>query len=552
MMRSLPVVSLLTAGCLVALVAVAGAGAAQDHSYGPEPWNLGLEWTWGNDDGTVHDTYVDDHREMVTQSGKYDAWMTRTTIEEDGESEAYRVTAYVENTHRRVYHEATTTNEEGDPVTAVTQYSPPAPYPMWESIGPGADIHLEVEEHTSYRVGLTPAGSENTTWDWYAWADEEVYNLTTPEGTFEGFNVTVYREAKDSSDVSRFEYFYSPEARNFVATWGADETVDMELTHLQLHPPPVARASSESGTVEEGENLTLRGGASHAIEGEVTEHTWRLPAGVAVDGQVRQAETTVGAENVTVTFPEAGTYEVTLEVAASNDQTDTSTISVRVVERSDEYKLSAPDHAVAGDPVDLRLVTPEGAENVTATWAAEGLGTVEGTDPAPVFQQPGRYTVDVTYEDSRGNTGTLSHEVVVVEAGGPSASGGNTPDLAEDDPLGPTILSPENGTTVSAEQTLVVARSTGLDDPGLMLPNGLRVPLDGSGEVDSAQVPLPRSSNTIALVDGDTTVDQVTIQQDDDADVRGASNDDDMGTNEAPFPWLATLLLAPLLRRRSR
>jgi NADPH:quinone reductase-like Zn-dependent oxidoreductase len=103
-----------------------------------------------------------------------------------------------------------------------------------------------------------------------------------------------------------------------------------------------------------------------------------------------------------------------------------------------------------------------------------------------VFPQSGRYTVNVTYEDNEGTTGWLTHDVVVVEGNTAAGTRNGTTDVTDGatSPLGPAILAPENGSTLADRQTLVVARIAGLEDPALVLANGLRVPFDGLEDVE--------------------------------------------------------------------
>lgn len=552
-MRLAPGVALLVTASVTLLLVVGGGAAAQDE-FGPRPWELGMEWTWGNGSASQH-TVVDDHTQMATHGGTYDVWMTKTTREEADGSSSFRVSAWEEGTHRRVYDEVHTYSSSGEPMRAMTEYSPPTAFPVWGEIGPGAEFYQEVEVTTNYMVGMQPAGGETTTWDWVAVADYETYNLTTPAGTFEGFNVTVYREEVNGSRANRYEYFYAHEPRTFVATLDGEGETDFELTDYDLRPPPVARGYTSPPIADVGENVTLYGHRSKALDGEIADISWKLPAGAIYEGQRLEETTRVEGENVTVRFPEPGRYTAQLNVTATNNRSAEVPIGIRVADRSGTFKVTGPRHALVDEPTSFRLVPSEGVEVQEATWRAEGIEPVSGTEPAITFPREGRYTLNVTYTDSEGNTGSLTHDLVVVDVGNATSRGtlggsaGANPDAAG---MVPGILSPDNGTRFDEAQTLIVARAAGLDDPKLMLPNGLGVPLDpGADGIDTAQVPLPEGTHRIELVDGNATVDAVTLTYEDhDAQADGA--DRVLGTNDVPFPGLAVLLFAPLLRRNPR
>lgn len=450
-MRSLPTAILLAVGSLAA-VALVFAGAASAQSYGPDPWEIGMEWSWGSDD-TSQRSYIDDHTKLATSTGKYDVWRTQTSY--DGETtSAHRVTMWVENNHRRAYDEVNMRQAAGSPITSMTEYSPPAPFPMWEGIGPGADIQLEVTEYTSYRSGLQYLGSEETTWDWYAVASHDVHEVDTPAGTFEGFNVTVYKEEVDGDDAALYRYFYAHEARHWVATYDSDEELDLKLNQLQLDPPPIARGFAAPNIAQLGDEVTLYGHESHTHDGEIASHAWTVPAGVTVDNATLTEETTIEATNVTVRFDDAeqDRYRFVLTVTGTNGQTATDPVTVRVVEPDERYQLEGPGWSTVGEPTQLRLVPPENRTVQEARWTVDGPGDVDPDDgqrldPEIVFPHPGGYTVSVTYTDNEGTTGTLSHDVFVIGGDGFSIRGDPDQDTVQagDDAVGPAIINPEIG-----------------------------------------------------------------------------------------------------------
>lgn len=556
-MRSLPAALVLVLSSLaVVCVVLAGGTAAQ--TYGPGSWEIGMEWSWESND-TSQRSYIDDHTKLATASGKYDVWRTQTSYEGETTS-AHRVTMWVENNHRRAYDEVSMRNG-GDPITSMTEYSPPAPFPMWEGIGPGADIQLEVTEYTSYRSGVQYMGSEETTWDWYAVASPDVHEVETPAGTFEGFNVTVYKEEVDGDDAALYRYFYSHDARHWVATYDSDEELDLKLDELKLDPPPVARGFAAPNLLEAEGETTLYGHQSHTFDGEIASHEWRIPAGVTVDNTTLTEETTIEATNVTVRLDGADQerYRFVLTVTGTNGQTASDPVTVRVVEPDDRYQLEGPDWTEVGEPTELHLIPPKNGTVQEVDWRLEGpdgeeqLDEKDGLDAEIVFSQAGSYTVSVTYTDNEGTTATLTHSVFVVGGDGFSIQGDPDADTVQAgaDAVGPAIVNPENGTRMATSSVDIAVHTSGLENPKLVLPNGLRVPLETDEPIDIATVPLTPPESTIRLVDGNQTLDQVTLLYEEPADP-GTAESQDTGTNQAPFPWLSALLLAPLLRRRTR
>lgn len=541
------VLLLVLAGMAIA-VALSGQAAAaedsEDPEFGPRAWEIGMEWAWDNGSAT-QETAVHDHKELATRDGRYQVWMTRSHRNLEDGSQHMRVTAWTEGAHRRAYDEVHIYRSGQDPLTVTTSYSPPAAFPIWETIGPGASWAKEVKTVTSYMVGTTPAGQETHTWKWAAWADNHVYNLTTPAGTYEGFNVTVYKEEVNGSDASRYRYFYAHEARHFVATFDSDENVDFELTDVVLKPPPNARGFTVPTIATVGENITLYGFRSSARSGEIDTIEWVLPNGTVLPGP-----------NATTRFDDAGVKKVKLRVSDTTGQVSTVPLSIRVIERTPNFKIAGPSHATVEEGTSFRLIPPGDREVRRATWHARNVPTQSGTQAEMVFPEAGSYNITVTFVDSEGTTGRVHHKVRVVEGSGQAAGNGTAANGAlreSAQSLVPQILSPENNTRLDQKQALIVARTTELDDPALVLGNGLRVSLDDQGNIASAQVPLSGDTTRIELVDGHRIIDAVTLLRgSSDVSTNGGSDDGSPGTNSVPFPWLAPLLVIPLLRRRER
>lgn len=548
-MRPPPPGTLLALTLLCALGLVISSAAAVE-ARGPQPWEIGMEWFWESDD-VEEASEVDDHTRIQTPAGLYDAWRT-TTLRHDDEGTVHRLTMWVEDDHRRIYDEVTMRQADGAPVTAMVEYTPPAPFPMWGGIQPCAQTTQEIKESISYRQGFTPAGSQRTTWNWTASASCDVFEMDTPAGALKGFNVTVYKEEVDGEDSELYRYFYAPEARHYVATYMSGE-VDMRLVDYDLDPPPIAIARASTTMAQPGEEVTLSARASYALAGEIDGYEWRVPAGVTLGEEPLQEALTVvdPAFNVTFEDPTEDTYRFELTVTATNNRSARDIVTVLITEGDEgAFTLNGPPFTFTDEATEFLLSPPEGGTITDATWEAEGIDPVTGTNPEIVFPQAGSHTVRVTFTDSEGTTDHLAHDIVVIEGFGQAAATRDDATALEGQQLGPSILFPENGTTMASAEVLIVARTAGLEDPKLLLPNGLRVPLETHENVDAATVPLPRAENAIQLLDGDEIVDQVLVHHDettDDPSPEAATEDE---AQPVPFPWLVALIIAPFLRRR--
>lgn len=550
-MRQSTVVVVLFTLAVTSALPMPAMGTQGDHEVGPREWTLGMSWHWENET-SFQDVWVTDDTEMKTRHGSYDVWMTRSRrVAEDG-TEYVTLTAWEKNTHRRVYDQVHIYRQGAESMTASTSYNPPAPFPVWGTITPGGQVSQKIHTVTEYSVGFQPAGREEHTWRWVAWGDEETYNLTMPAGTFEGFNVTIYREEINENDAEagddgsesksqRFRYFYAPEAHHFGATFDSQNELDYQLQDLVLDPPPAGHAESEPAIPQVGETFTLDARKSYDENGNITTYEWTFPNG-----------TTKTGEQVTARFDEPGRKRIQLHLVSDTHQETTLTFTVRVIERTPKFKIAGPSATAVEEGTSFRIVAPEDHELRRAKWQARNVEPRTGEQVELSFPQPGRYNLTVTYVDKQGNTGTLHHEVHVVEVRG---AGNSTLDASEGravDALEPSIVSPANDTKITEKQVLVVARTVGLDDPALLLPNGLRVPLNAHGDIASAQVPIRAETSELRLVDGDTVVDRIVVHQSDEASVAGGANTTTTDTNDAPFPLVTFLLIIPLLRRRKR
>lgn len=503
-----------------------------------------MEWHWSGDD-VEESMWVHEDKELQTSSGRYDVFINKARRTSDDGTYTLRTLAFLEGSHRRAYEEIHVSQPGSETVTQTITYDPPAPFPFWETIRPGKLISLNVTTTTSTMVGLQVVDQETNDWRWVAKADEEKRNFTTDAGTFEGYKVSVYKKNHETGNVTEHRFFYSPEVRHYQAILDGQDSPTIALDDFTLDPPPVAHGQAIPSLPVAGEAVTLDASRSFDRDGNISAITWELPDGTVLHG-----------ETVNTTFDEAGRFRVTLEVTDDHGQTSRVPVPIRVVEAGPRVELVGPTVAEAGEPTPFRLIIPDNKTARQVTWSAPGMETVRGQEVELEFPRSGGYTVTVSFLDSDGNTGRLTHGVQVFGDRGDRASQDAAGAAGNLSSRPPAILEPTNMTKIDREQVLVVARVAGLEDPAIVAGNGLRIPLAQAGGLATAEVPLTGDRSVLTLVDGHDTVDRVIVVHDSDASTTANDSDPtDPDTRDTPVGALAillTLTLTPFLWRRDR
>lgn len=545
-MREMVVVLILLFGSIAGLGFLIGGAAAQMFEPIPKPWTVGMEWSWDGPEAEEK-LWVHEETDLQTPSGRYDVFIHKGRHIQDDGTYKFRMLAFLEGSHRRAYEEIHTTTTGGDQVTQTISYDPPVPFPFWERMEPGKMKVVDSTTTTNTMVGLTPVGQETTEWRWVAKADEETREMTTPAGTFEGYQVSIFKKNQDTGNVTEHRFFYAPEVRHYQAILDGNDDPTLGLTDFTLDPPPVAHGRVIPSLPVAGEPVVLDASNSYDRNGNLTDITWTLP-----DGTTRQGT------QINHTFTEAGRFRLTLSVTDDHHQTTEIPVPVRVVEPGPRLELIGPDVAIAKEPTPYRLVVPEEKTARQITWNGPGLETQHGTDVEIVFPQAGGYKLTVSFLDSDGNTARLTHGVTVFGdrdgAGTSSGQPGQTDRAGQElESLPPAILEPTNNTRFDRDQILVVARVASMEDPAIVLGNGLRVPLASAGGIATAEVPITGERTVLELHEGHDPIDRVVVLRDAPQRSTDTHGDQEASSQEIPLgilPAVLTLTFIAVLRRR--
>ncbi|HXF51919.1 MAG TPA: PKD domain-containing protein [Dehalococcoidia bacterium] len=185
-------------------------------------------------------------------------------------------------------------------------------------------------------------------------------------------------------------------------------------TPTPTNVPPTADAGGPySGS--EGSPIPLDGSGSSDPDGVIVSYEWDLDN----DGQYDDAS----GVNVTVTFPDNGTYTVGLKVTDDDGATDTDSATVEVANVAPTVTLTGPASADEGDTKSYSYsVSDPGADTFPTHTVSCGGGTLsnQSTDTTAgsgsfdcTFPDDGTYVVSVTVEDDDGGSGSDSVSVAV-------------------------------------------------------------------------------------------------------------------------------------------
>ncbi|MCU0859509.1 MAG: PKD domain-containing protein, partial [Thermoplasmata archaeon] len=171
-----------------------------------------------------------------------------------------------------------------------------------------------------------------------------------------------------------------------------------------------------------GEDADITAGDTHVFDGSgssdnlgIASYVWTF-----TDGDDQEL-TGVSPD---YEFLNVGEFEVTLTVTDAAGNSDTDTVTIRVVEGNAAPMADAgPDQTVeAGDTVEFDgLESMDDGEIVNYTWTFLYDGetvTLYGSEPTFAFEIAGEYTVTLTVEDDEGATDTDTVTITVEEKAG--------------------------------------------------------------------------------------------------------------------------------------
>ncbi len=180
------------------------------------------------------------------------------------------------------------------------------------------------------------------------------------------------------------------------------------ITVNNLNRPPVADAGGPY-SVNEGEPITLDGGASSDPDGDSLTYEWDLDN----DGEFDDA---TGAQP-SHTFNDDGAYSVGLRVSdGSLSDTATAVVTVNDLGPTAAFDWS-PKPQLEGAAVaftDLSASSPDAI--ASWDWDFAGLGGGNDQHPAFAFPDDGGYTVTLAVTDEDGSTDTIAQTVTIANA----------------------------------------------------------------------------------------------------------------------------------------
>jgi len=265
------------------------------------------------------------------------------------------------------------------------------------------------------------------------------------------------------------------------------------------------------------EPITFDGMSSFDFDGQIVVYEWDFDADGATDATEAVAE---------YTFPEPGTYDVSLTVADDSGNTDTITLQIEVLGEAGATRpigLSTfqppiadfafmPASSITGETVqfDGTLSVDFDGEIVSYAWDFDGDGTTDATGPIAtyVFREPGTFTVSLTVTDDSGNTDTISVSIEI---------GGELEGDVDDEPAAglPVAGFRQSPTEPIAGEPALFNGTSSLDPGGQIV--GFAWDFDNDGQADST---APLAEHTFAeagpytisltVTDDDGNVDSIT------------------------------------------
>ena len=320
----------------------------------------------------------------------------------------------------------TVTDDDGATASDTVTVTVTEPEPEPENIAPVAVASATPTMGTApLEVQLTGSGSsdEDGTIVGYVWSIDGRDDLTEADPV-----VTLEEAGEYAIILTVTDDDGATDADTVVVTVTAPEPEPENIA-----PIAVATATPISGTAPL--TVSLDGTGSTDEDGTITAYAWTIP------GADNATEATVS-----VTFAEAGAYEVILTVTDDDGATDsdTVTITVEAPENQPPVAVAAASPLTGEEPLEVQFdgsgsSDPDGTI-VAYQWTWTDGDTLTSVDPTATFAA-GTYAVTLTVTDDAGATATDVVEIVVTapEPEADDADGDGVPDTEDNCP---TVANP--------------------------------------------------------------------------------------------------------------
>lgn len=236
-------------------------------------------------------------------------------------------------------------------------------------------------------------------------------------------------DASNSTDPENDELFYSwdmdgdgiKDASGSCVAWKfevpGERTIRLDVTdargkcgglnrtiYIRENTPPVAVPPMDM-EVNEGDTVTLEDTASHDTDGHAIFHTWSFEEG-SMEGA-----------RVNLTFMEAGSFRVTLNVTDELGASDTAFFTVRV-NGAPVIKLEIPLEIRASEKIVISAggtMDPEG-NRMEYLWEVDGIRLLKerGDHLEYVFHETGKVIISLTARDSKGASSTVECDLDIL------------------------------------------------------------------------------------------------------------------------------------------
>lgn len=223
--------------------------------------------------------------------------------------------------------------------------------------------------------------------------------------SFEGIYDLRYNSLDVGTVVQEGEYYKT--SGDFDGSTGIDENdAHLWFKVTDTYEQPIAEAGNDQ-VVGSGEKVNFDGSTSFTSGSSVVSYQWDFDSDGIFDAEGIQTS---------YTYPNTGTFTVTLKVTDNFGETSTDTALITV-------SIKAPDASFSYDPLEPTFQTEvnffdtsvDKDGNIVSWYWDFGDGTTSTSkDPSHKFSTKGEYQTTLTVTDNDEAKGSVTHTVVVV------------------------------------------------------------------------------------------------------------------------------------------